>query len=303
MNKYDIIGDIHGHAERLTSLLLKLGYESTHGLYTHPDRKVLYVGDYIDRGPKIKETLQIVKTMVDHGHAIALMGNHEYNAICYNTVGTDGQYLRSHTVKNMHQHQATLDQFNGYEEEYAMYIDWFKTLPLWMETNDLRAIHATWDQPVIDRLSELLPDALLTDQAIQESSVEGTELYNLIEVALKGKEIEMPAGQHFNDKDGHKRHHIRIKWWLDPASTTYRDISVIPMDDKLPETPVMMSDTGYYRSGDKPVFFGHYWLKGEPVVQTDNVCCLDYSVAKGGQLVAYIYNGEQKLDASKLSYL
>ena len=303
MNGYDIIGDIHGHADHLKRLLLKLGYQSTQGRYTHPERKVLYVGDYIDRGPEIKETLQIVKSMVDGGHAIALMGNHEYNAICYNTLGTDGLYLRKHTVKNTHQHQATLDQFNGYEDEYTMYIDWFKTLPLWLETDYLRAVHATWDQSIMDRLCEILPDAVLTDQAIQESSTEGTELCHLIEVALKGKEIEMPAGQHFRDKDRHKRHHIRIKWWLDPAASTYRDISVIPMDDMLPDTPVVMSDRTYYGPEEKPVFFGHYWLKGVPDVLTDNACCLDYSVAKGGHLVAYTHDGEQQLDASKLSYL
>ena len=303
MNKYDIIGDIHGHADHLKRLLLKLGYQSTQGSYTHPERKVLYVGDYIDRGPQMKETLQIVKSMVDHGHAIALMGNHEYNAICYNTLGTVGLYLRNRTDKNMHQHQATLDQFNGYEDEYTMYIDWFKSLPLWLETDYLRAVHATWDQSIMDRLCEILPDAVLTDQAIHESSTEGTELCHLIEVALKGKEIEMPAGQHFSDKDGHERHHIRIKWWLDPASTTYRDISVIPMDDKLPDTPVIMSDMSYYGPEEKPVFFGHYWLKGEPDVLTDNVCCLDYSVAKGGHLVAYTHDGESQLESSKLCYL
>lgn len=79
----DIIGDIHGHADKLEELLTKLGYSKTNGIYSHLDRKVLFVGDYIDRGPKIRETLQIVRAMVDSGNAIALMGNHEYNALCF----------------------------------------------------------------------------------------------------------------------------------------------------------------------------------------------------------------------------
>ena len=78
----DLIGDIHGHADKLEKLLLKLGYKKSNGVYAHPKRKVLFVGDYIDRGPKIRETLEIVKSMVDSNNAIALMGNHEYNAIC-----------------------------------------------------------------------------------------------------------------------------------------------------------------------------------------------------------------------------
>ena len=82
---YDIIGDIHGHADKLEELLLKLGYTKNHKQYSHRERKALFLGDYIDRGPKSHEVLKIVKHMVDGGHAIALMGNHEYNAICFHT--------------------------------------------------------------------------------------------------------------------------------------------------------------------------------------------------------------------------
>lgn len=79
----DIIGDIHGHANKLELLLQKLGYELKDGAFAHATRKVVFVGDYIDRGPKIRETLKIVNAMVDIKNAIALMGNHEYNALCY----------------------------------------------------------------------------------------------------------------------------------------------------------------------------------------------------------------------------
>ena len=42
-----------------------------------------------------------------------------------------------------------------------------------------------------------------------------------------------------------------------------------------------------------PVFFGHYWMEDAwPVIQSHNVICLDYSVAKGGCLVAYRFEGE-----------
>ena len=58
----DLIGDIHGHADKLEKLLLKLGYKKSKGAYVHPNRKVLFVGDYIDRGPKIRETLEITNT-------------------------------------------------------------------------------------------------------------------------------------------------------------------------------------------------------------------------------------------------
>ena len=40
----DLIGDIHGHADKLEELLLKLDYKKREGVYSHPNRKVLFVG-------------------------------------------------------------------------------------------------------------------------------------------------------------------------------------------------------------------------------------------------------------------
>lgn len=83
---YDIIGDIHGHALELEILLQKMGYRRKSGVYSHPEgRKVIFVGDFIDRGPKIRETLHLVRDMVLSGDAQAVMGNHEFNAISFHT--------------------------------------------------------------------------------------------------------------------------------------------------------------------------------------------------------------------------
>src|SRR4051812_17938497 len=82
---YDLIGDIHGHADELVQLLGALGYQKAHGAYRHPDRKVIFLGDFIDRGPKIGQVLETVRPMVEGGHALAVMGNHELNALAYHT--------------------------------------------------------------------------------------------------------------------------------------------------------------------------------------------------------------------------
>jgi hypothetical protein len=72
---YDLIGDIHGHHDKLTALLHKLGYLPHDGSFHHPEgRKVIFLGDYIDRGPKIRETLETVRTMVETGNALAILG-------------------------------------------------------------------------------------------------------------------------------------------------------------------------------------------------------------------------------------
>ena len=301
----DFIGDIHGHAAKLEELLIKLGYVKVNGAYSHPHNKVLFVGDYIDRGPKIRETLQIVKAMVDNDNAIALMGNHEYNALCFHFQETEGGHLRKHLIKNIIQHYETLKQFQNRQSEYEDYLEWFKTLPLYYETDKFKAVHACWDNNNIEYLRKTLVNDRLTDDLIYQSVERGTELNRAIEQTLKGKEMKMPDGLYFTDKDGTVRTEIRIKWWEDPSLMTYKSISVLPIDN-LPQQPIELSELkslDFYRDSDKSVFFGHYWLKGKPSVYKKNVCCLDYSVAKGGKLVAYSLNGESILDNKNFTYI
>jgi predicted MPP superfamily phosphohydrolase len=144
---FDIIGDIHGHADTLEVLLRKLGYVSKFGIYQHPEqRKVAFVGDFIDRGPKIRETLHIVRNMVDSGNAIAVMGNHEFNAISFHTPHIEkGGFFRDHTYKEIRQHLGTLEQFKYFDHEWADFLEWFKTLPLFFENDVFRLVHACWD--------------------------------------------------------------------------------------------------------------------------------------------------------------
>ncbi len=301
----DFIGDIHGHADKLEELLLKLGYRKTNGTYSHPARTVLFVGDYIDRGPKIRETLHLVKSMVDSGNAIALMGNHEYNALCFHYQKFEGGHLRKHLIKNIIQHYETLKQFQNRQNEYEEYLEWFKTLPLFYETDQFKAVHACWDNSSIDFLKRTLVNERLTDELIYQSTIEGTGLFEAIDQVLKGKEIKLPDGLFFHDKDGTQRTKIRIKWWEDPSTTTYKSISVEPIDN-LPELPVKQSalkQPDFYTDREKMVFFGHYWLKGEPSLYKANICCLDYSVAKGGKLVAYRLYEETVLDSNHLIYV
>jgi hypothetical protein len=243
--------------------------------------------------------------MADSEYAIAFMGNHEYNAICFLFQETEGGHLRKHLIKNIIQHYETLKQFQNRQREYEEYLDWFKSLPLYYETETFRAVHACWDNKNIDFLRKTLVNDRLTDELIYQSVKVGSALNEAIDETLKGKEMKMPEGLYFNDKDGTRRTEIRIKWWENPSEMTYKSISVEPIEN-LPEEPIQVSElksNDYYKSNDKKVFFGHYWLKGEPSIYKENICCLDYSVAKGGKLVAYRLNEESILDNGNLIYV
>lgn len=71
MGGYDVIGDVHGHADALERLLEALGYTKRNGVHRHPTRTVVFAGDFVDRGPQQRAVLSIARTMVTAGAAQA----------------------------------------------------------------------------------------------------------------------------------------------------------------------------------------------------------------------------------------
>lgn len=307
--KYDIIGDIHGHVNDLLALLKRMGYGlSERGFYYHPDRQAMFVGDYIDRGKNSKQVVQLVRAMQENGTAIALMGNHEYNAICFHTKGSNGEFLRPHTNQNIKQHSATLHSFED-DSFLNESLDWFKQLPLFYENEYFRAIHACWDAEHIAVFKQKMGGNLLKMEQLEASTKEENELYIAVETLLKGRELDLPNGHSFQDVEGHVRTHVRVKWWENPMGKTYLEYAVNEFKPEVAAQlnipiPTEMQAILPYPTSEKPVFFGHYWLSIEsPLLQNQKVCCLDYSIAKKGKLVAYRYDGEMELQQDKFCWV
>jgi protein phosphatase len=76
---FDIIGDVHGCYDELVALLGKLGYDAADPAAVVPPagRKAVFVGDLVDRGPKVVEVLRLVMGMVAAGTALCVPGNHD----------------------------------------------------------------------------------------------------------------------------------------------------------------------------------------------------------------------------------
>ena len=76
---FDIVGDVHGCYDELIQLLVHLRYEKTSGgFYKPPEgRKAVFLGDLVDRGPKIPDTVWLVMEMVKAGYALCIPGNHD----------------------------------------------------------------------------------------------------------------------------------------------------------------------------------------------------------------------------------
>jgi hypothetical protein len=154
--------------------------------------------------------------MVSNGHAHAVMGNHEFNALAYHTKH-EGEYLRPRNQKNTKQHQAFLNEFEFEDEQREEVLKFFYSLPLWLELDGLRVIHACWDQDSIDIMERLTPDRFLNRDLLIEASQKDSPAYKAIEVLLKGVEIDLPAGITFKDKDNHERSAVRVAWWNSKA--------------------------------------------------------------------------------------
>jgi len=177
-------------------------------------------------------------------------------------------------------------------------------LPLWLDFGGLRNVHACWHQQSMDTLQPLLgADQTLTDAAILLGNRKDHPAFEAIEVICKGPEIALPPGLSFSDKDGKVRHEVRVRWWL-PEAHTFREAGIVPPghQESLPDAPLPVEWEAHPYSGP-PVLFGHYWFSGRPEIISSKFACLDYSVAKGGPLVAYRFDGETELSSEKMTWV
>lgn len=308
---FDMIGDIHGHADALERLLIKLGYELRADGWQQAGRKIIFLGDFIDRGPKQAQTIKIVQDMIENGHALAVMGNHEFNAIAWATEDSQnsGAFLRARTQKNLRQHEAFLREVGADSRAHRKTIDWFKELPLFLELDDIRVVHACWHEEHLATLQPFLDDNAVAHTASwPELCREGTDAFAAAEIILKGMEIPLPTGVEFTDKDGHIRKRTRTHWWLSHDHLTYRDVAMVPADilKEIPNKAVPADlQPGY--DGLKPLFIGHYWMSGQPELIHPHIACVDWSVAASdnpqAKLCAYQWDGESQLDAKNMLWV
>lgn len=107
---FDIIGDVHGCHDELTELLKLLGYVENADSYAHPDgRKVIFLGDLVDRGPATPAVLRTAMAMVKAGTALAVPGNHDVKLM---------RALQGRQVKVSHGLGESLEQLKGESPEF-----------------------------------------------------------------------------------------------------------------------------------------------------------------------------------------
>ncbi|MCF8363090.1 MAG: metallophosphoesterase [Prolixibacteraceae bacterium] len=299
---YDIIGDLHGHYDLLVKLLDKMGYEPDDKSFKHPLRKVIFAGDFINRGPKIRATVRLVKQMVESGQAHAVIGNHELNAILYSTIDKSGKSLRKHLPKYKLPLMKTLDEYKKHTDEFKETIQWFRHLPLYLDLGDLRVVHGGWNKQHIKTFEDHLNGESKLKKSLLKEYLAGNVLTEAMDGLLKGKEFKLPSDLLLKDNKGIVRRNFRMKWWDEPEGKTFNDIA-FGNRFSLPEYTIpseLLPDVTPYSADDPPVFMGHYCLEQRAEIFQGNICCIDSCVVRSQVLSAYRWDGENKLDESKL---
>ena len=150
----DFIGDVHGELEALQKLLSHLGYQPDG---THPDgRHLVFLGDLVDRGPDSPAVALLVRQLVINGRASCILGNHEMNVL----LGKKRTYNRwlGHQ-KGMPGPLEQAPQRIATDPERTKILDFFRTLPVVLEHDALRVVHACWDARAVEVLRRSGPDA------------------------------------------------------------------------------------------------------------------------------------------------
>jgi hypothetical protein len=300
---YDIIGDVHGQAALLKKLLLKLGYKKRENGYFHDERKAVFVGDFINRGPEIRKTIRIIRTMVENGNAFAILGNHEINAIVFHLKGKDKKPLVKGHRKNYLSLFKTINEFLAYPDEWKSHLRWMRRLPLFLELGGIRIVHACWSDSAVNTVRSAFRGELGKKGIFREYYKNPkSELSKSISILTKGIDLKMPGDLKIINNKGIAPRSFRIKWWENPKDKTFKEVS-FESKCKLPGYTVpkeIIPETFFYSENEPIAFFGHYCRANGPHIIKPNLCCVDSCVSGAKTLTVYCWSGEKVLSYKNL---
>lgn len=314
-DRFDIVGDIHGEIDALNSLLHVMGYNLKG---EHPEqRKLIFVGDLCDRGQNSVAVIQQVKILIERGHAYCVLGNHELNLLNQSYREGNGWYFGS---PHMDDHKSFYS-VPATPEDQQWILQFLQTLPIALESDQIRVVHACWDTHSIQQLKAL--DKLHLCEAY-EHFVQQTQQHiadaGIIEQACQEAEQFREALTDPNS-DIPWLKYLAQKEWIEQM---YNPIKVLTSGaEYMTDKPIYAG--GKWRMKDRlpwwedyqediPVIIGHYWrkfdlaeVKAGLFQQIDplqwfghkqNVFCVDYSVGK-----RYLDRQQQREFSSKLAAL
>lgn len=129
---YYIIGDIHGHFDKLTRLFDKIKKHIT------IDDSIIFLGDYIDRGPRSYDVIEFLIDIKKKYRIICLKGNHEELFLNYLNGKDASAFLYNGGRATVHSYEEAIGKMS-LPEDHKIF---FNSLQLYYETTDFIAVHA-----------------------------------------------------------------------------------------------------------------------------------------------------------------
>jgi hypothetical protein len=301
----DIVGDVHGEYDVLRRLMAVLGYDANGE--SADRRRLVFLGDLIDRGPDSPAVVELVMELVASGRAQCLLGNHELNVVLGRPLAGNGWFIQPNPAEKAGEfHSARVDP--GRIDEYLAF---FGSLPLILEHESLRLVHACWHPPSVARIRrDMLASPTLTS-LYRQYEIDVQKMLHEAELAHLVEEEAMFYSVALDDPD-----------WSAELLPAHAEAEVIAMNGN----PVRVLTTGsvqaakspfyamgHWRMADRckwwdsydeqvPVIIGHFWRRFDTAAEritgvfgrdvfegvdshawmgsNNNVYCVDYSVGQ-----------------------
>ncbi len=296
-DRVDIVGDVHGEIESLRALLAGLGCDVERA---RVERPIVFVGDLIDRGPDSVAVVELVDHLVRSGVAQVVLGNHEFNLLRGDRKEGNGWFFPAGAaIDGWHngKERVPFESHSANESERGRILAFLNNLPLALESDALRVVHAAWNPDAIARVraTDSLERALFDDAAPESAR-------------LHENFVDAPDADAIADPTVPVAYHAALA----DAQATVQNANAAKLLTSGPERPIGEGVLPRYLSGkwrmverdrwwehdddERPVVFGHYWRRrahgGVPFkasvfegIGADNwfgtgarAFCVDYSV-------------------------
>jgi hypothetical protein len=254
----DIVGDIHGEIDALRDLLGHLGY-SDDG--SHPEgRRLVFLGDLTDLGPDSPAVVEAVKRFVEADRAQCVLSNHDLNILLGDKKHDNHWFFGEEWSLEGEGHPITPAVLAD-DTICQTVLNFFESLPLVLEREDIRVVHACWDESMVEiarKSSDVLAlyhqhkDQIDTDHESRpklDKIDRGLEHQNRnpVKVLTSGKErrVEVPF-----EASGKMRYEERVRWWEE------------------------------YDADEPLCVFGHYSVPEGESYSSAQAFCVDFGVAR-----------------------
>lgn len=159
----DVVADVHGEIEALLALLDHLGYAPDGA---HPaGRHLVFVGDLVDRGPDSPAVVAKVRSLVERGAAQCVLGNHELNLLRQSYKVGNRWFLGE--AEALDPGGPIIPQALADADTRSQILAFLQTLPLVLEREDLRVVHACWSSVAVERIRQHQAVVPLFQQSVQ----------------------------------------------------------------------------------------------------------------------------------------